>query len=244
MNDTTKLTVIGHLEELRKRLWVIVVALLLIFGASFYYSDFILKFLLKPIEPNLGVTYFFSPTEAFMVKMKAAFLAAIILSSPILLSQIWLFFGPALYLHEKKIIFPIIFICIFLFVAGALFSFFTVIPAALQFFLNQQNEFLKPMISIGNYLDFLTTMLLAFGISFNLPVLILFLAWAGVLTPEMLQRYQRHAIILILIVSAAITPGPDIASQLFLAGPLFILFEISVVGTFFISNIKRKKIIL
>lgn len=234
-------TFFEHVEEFRKRFWVVLIAVFVCFVGCFVYADSLLKFLLMPMVGHFGPVYFFSPAEAFMAKLKAAFLCGVILSSPVILGELWFFVSPALHAHEKKFVLPILFICSFLFLFGAVFAFYSVIPLTLEFFIAQQSDLLVPMISVSKYMDFLTGMLLAFGISFNLPVFILALVFFKVIPAQMLQKYQRHAVVLILIVAAAVTPGPDIASQLFLAVPLFFLFEMSVVGAVVIEKIRVKK---
>ncbi len=240
MSKNTQFTFFEHLEELRKRLIISFGAITLGGLASYCYSDKLLHFLLLPIRKEINQVYFFSPADAFMVRIKIALLAGLILASPIVAGQIWLFISPALYEREKKFIPPLIILTSGLFIAGALFSFFFVVPLTLQFFMSMQTEFLRPMISINECISFLSGILLAFGVAFNLPIFVMGFVLVGVFDTTLLNKFQRHVIVLIFILAAALTPGPDIASQLFLAVPLIILFELSVLGAWVIELFRKK----
>ncbi len=236
------LTFFGHLEELRRRLLVSVGVVFAGTGVAYAYSEKILKFLIAPIAAEMDRIYFFSPTEAFVVRIQAAFFTSLLVTSPFLISQIWFFVSPALYRNEKKILIPLILITSSLFLSGALFSFFLVVPAALKFLIGMQTEFLSPMISLTHYIGFLSGLSLAFGIAFNLPVFIIALVLLGLLNSKTLFQYQRHAIVLIFIAAAILTPGPDIASQVLLALPLIILFEISFLASKAVEGLRRKNV--
>ena len=237
------LTFFEHLDELRKRLIVSFAAVLISMAGAFFYSDRLLEILVKPILAGANEVYFFSPAEAFVVKLKIAFLTGLVVASPVVMSQLWLFISPALYEREKKLMVPVIFLTSFLFLAGVLFCFFLVMPSALNFLMGMQTAFLKPMISVSEYVGFLSMMLLAFGAAFNLPVFIMTLVFLGLLDSKTLNRYQRHAVILFFIAAAVMTPGPDIVSQLLLALPLVLLFELSVMGAWVIERLRRNNVI-
>ena len=231
-------TFFEHLDELRKRLLIALTAVGVCSVVSYAFSDRLLNFLLKPIQQEIGQLYFFTPQEAFVVKIKIALLSGFLVALPVVLWQLWLFISPALHVNEKKAAWPLVIVTTSLFVSGVLFAFFLVLPVAFKFLLSMETEFLKPMISVSEYIDFLNSMLLAFGISFNMPVFVMAFVLSGMVDAETLNRYQKHAIVLIFIAAAILTPGPDIASQFLLAIPLLILFEISVLGAFLIK--KRK----
>ena len=229
----------GHLEEFRKRLLVSLAAI----GAAalfcFFYVDEILGVLIAPIRPQIGQIYFFSPTEAFVIKVKAALLAALVIASPLVVCQLWLFLSPGMYAREKKAAFFVVFLISFLFAAGALFSFAAVLPMALNFLIGQQTEYLRPLVSMSEYLGFLTGMVIAFGFAFNFPVFVTALVAAGVVRVKTLNLYQRHIAVFIFIAAAVLTPGPDIASQLLLAFPLVLLFALGVAGAKVIEIFKN-----
>ena len=233
------MTVGGHLEELRRRLLWASAAVGAGLVASFFFCDRLLHFLLRPVLPQIGQTYFFSPTEAFVVKIKVAFFSGVVLASPVVAWQIWLFVKPALRPSETRWVGPAAILTTALFLVGVFFSFWVVVPAALRFLVGMQNEFLKPMISVNEYLGFLMGISLAFGISFNLPLFLALLAALGVVSSQMLWKYQRHAVLLIFIAAAILTPGPDVASQLLLAGPLMLLYELGLVLAKCIEGFKK-----
>ena len=222
------LTFFEHLEEFRHRLLISVAAVAAGTFVGYFFSDRALRFFLRPIREEIGQAYFFSPAEAFVVKLKTAMLLGVLLSAPVLFSQFWFFISPALFHKEKKFFLALVGITSILFLSGALLCFYEVLPVALRFLVGMRSDYLAPMISITEYVSFLTGMSLAFGVAFNLPVVILGLVKAGVLNSKMLNHYQRHAVVLIFILAAILTPGPDIASQFMLAVPLLVLFEASV----------------
>lgn len=232
------LTFFDHLEELRRRLLISVAAVAAGTLAGYFFSDRALRHFLRPIRDQIGQAYFFSPAEALVVKLKVAMLLGVLLAAPVLFWQFWFFVSPALFHKERKIFLALVTVTAALFISGALFCFYGVLPTALRFLVGLRSDVLVPMISITEYVSFLTGMSLAFGVAFNLPVVILGLVKAGVLNSTLLRHYQRHAIVLIFIAAAILTPGPDIASQFMLAVPLFILFEGSVVLAGFIEGKK------
>ena len=241
MTQPFKGTVFQHLEEFRRRLWVSTAVYVAVCLLCFFHADEIMDYIINPILPHIGQVCFFSPADAFVVKIKAALLAGLLFSSPVFLSQIWIFISPALYPNEKKAILPLIFITSFLFLFGAFFSFYVVLPMTLQFLISQQTAYLKPMVSMSEYLSFLSGMMISFGVAFNLPVFILALIASGVTTVKGLNKLQRHAIVLIVVAAALLTPGPDIASQMSLAVPLLILFELSVLAGWVLETVFLKR---
>jgi len=234
------LTFFEHLEELRKRFVISLVLIGLGTAAGFFYSDAVLKFLLMPIESKINQVYFFSPTEAFVVKFKVAFLFGVIVASPGVISQLWLFLSPALHTKEKRVMIPLIVVTSFLFLSGVFFCFYLAMPYALQFLIGMQTDFLKPIISIKNYIDLLFGMLFAFGFCFTLPLFVVVLAFWGALNSRTLNKYQRHVIVGIFIIAAVATPTPDFTGQILLVVPLLLLFELSVIGCRAIEWFKRK----
>jgi sec-independent protein translocase protein TatC len=235
------LTFFEHLDELRKRLLFSVAAVAAASLGAFFFADRILEFLINPGNFRMGALYFFYPAEAFLAKINVALLTGFVLASPIVAGQAWLFISPGLHENERKAITPLILMTSFLFLAGVMFSFFLVLPFALDFFMGMRTEFLQPMVSVGKYVSFVSSMLLIFGLAFNLPVFVMGLASTGLLNTRVLNHYQRHAVVLIFILAAILTPGPDIASQLLLALPLLALFELSVIGAFLIERARRRR---
>ena len=234
-------TFIGHLDEFRWRLIVCLTTVAVFSVICYFYSDPLLRFITSPIRLRVPEIYFFSPAEAFVVKVKTALLGGFLAASPVILTQLWLFVSPGLYGNEKKAVFPLVFITSFLFLTGSAFCFFKVMPAALDFLLSMQTDFYKPMVSMTEYVSFLSGMLFAFGVAFNLPVFVLAAVASGALSVKTLNTYQRHVIVLLFIVSAVLTPSPDIASQFMLAVPLVLLFEISVGVAVLVEAARQRK---
>jgi sec-independent protein translocase protein TatC len=169
--------------------------------------------------------------------MKIAFFGSLFLTSPYILFQIWRFISPGLYGKEKRYVVPFVISSSFLFISGILFGYFVALPPAFEFFVSFSTDTLKPMISFREYLSLALKFLLAFGISFEMPVFIYFLAKIGVVNADMLRRQRRYAILMIFIAAAILTPSPDVISQLLMAGPLMVLYEISI----FLAKIARRK---
>jgi len=226
------MTFTEHLEELRWGLIKSFAAVVLAFFSCFFFSDRIVAFMIAPLKRGLqpgesligtGVT------EAFFFEMKVALVAGVFLASPVIFYQIWRFIAPGLNESEKKLVIPFVLFTSFFFIAGAYFCYWGVLPVAFQYFIEQYRSLdVSPEIRIGEYFTFFSRMVLAFGITFELPLFTLFLVRLGIWDYRFMWRTFRYAIIVIFIVAAILTPGPDIASQLLLAGPLTILYLLSI----------------
>jgi sec-independent protein translocase protein TatC len=232
------LTFLEHLEELRKRLLISLGAVAAGSFAGYFYSEPALRFLLEPIQPKVGEVYFFSPAEAFLIRFKIAFLIGLISMSPVVITQAWLFVSPAFRPHEKKFIIPLVLATSLLFISGALFCFYVTMPYALHFLVDMQTPFLRPMLSVKSYIDFLFGMLLAFGISFVAPLFLTAFSFLGVTSSKTLLRYQRQVILIIFIGAAVMTPTPDFTGQILLAFPLLFLFYLSILACRIVERLK------
>lgn len=219
-----KLPFTDHLDELRHRLIVSVVGIGLGFAVSYGFSQQLLLLLQRPMPTRL---VFIAPTEAFFVNLKVAFYAGLFLSVPLLLFQVWKFVAPGLYEHERRYSFPFLIISTVLFLLGSIFAYVVILPIALHFLIAQGGELWKPNITLSNYLAFCMRLILAAGLIFEFPVLMYFLAKVGVVTPEFLIKNRKYAVLVAFIISAILTP-PDVFSQVLLAVPLFLLFEVSI----------------
>jgi sec-independent protein translocase protein TatC len=231
--DQTQAPLLDHLIELRTRLMRCVVALALAFAVCFYFANEIFAILVRPLagafpegtDPKLVYTQLY---EAFFVEIKVALFAAFLVSFPIIANQLWAFVAPGLYAKEKKAFLPFLLATPVLFGAGASLAYFVVMPTAFTWFLGFEGETAgltqEALPAMGDYLDLVMHFILAFGISFLLPVLLLLLNRAGIVTREQLSGARRYVIVGIFIVAAIATP-PDVVSQLILAIPLMILFE-------------------
>lgn len=222
-----------HLAELRTRLIRIIIALIVGTFIAFSKAEVIFEILKIPLikaNPNMKL-YFLSPTEPFFTAFKISFLAGFIIMSPIIFYQIWKFIEPALYEHEKKLAIPFVFFTTLFFIVGVLFSFYVVLPIALGFFINFGNIQLgaEAIFSVKEYISFILRMIFAFGLTFELPVILSLLARLGLITPAFLIKVRPYFIVLAFVVAAILTPTPDIFSQLMLAIPLVIFYEVSII---------------
>jgi sec-independent protein translocase protein TatC len=219
-----KLPFTDHLDELRHRLIVSLVGIGLGFAVSYGFSQQLLLLLQRPMPARL---IFIAPTEAFFVNLKVALYAGLFLSVPLLLFQVWKFVAPGLYAHERQYSFPFLIISTVLFLIGAIFAYAVILPIALHFLIAQGGELWQPNITLSNYLSFCMRLILASGLIFEFPVLMYFLAKVGVVTPEFLVQNRKYAVLAAFVISAILTP-PDVFSQVLLALPLFLLFEVSI----------------
>lgn len=228
MTQTEPFTLYDHLEELRRRLIIVLIAVGLSSVFAFFLSDQLLEFVVAPIERSIDSLYFFSPHEAFMTKMKLSLVCGIILSLPVIFYQLWKFVSPGLYSSEKQKVLPLAFLSTGLFLLGIAFAYYGIVPFALNFFLNFQTDFLVPLISIGSYISFFLSLILVFGAIFELPVILVGLIALGVIKSQFLRAQRKAAVVLIFILAAILTPTIDLVTQLLLALPLWILFELSI----------------
>ncbi|HRS87007.1 MAG TPA: twin-arginine translocase subunit TatC [Syntrophales bacterium] len=221
----------AHLAELRQRLINCLVAIGVGFLACYYFKEELFKIITRPLAqvlPKGSHMIFTGLPEAFFIYMKIAFFASLFLTSPYTLYQVWRFISPGLYPSEKRYVVPFVVSSTLLFVGGILFCYFLALPPAFAFFIEFSTDFLRPMISFREYLSFSLKMLLAFGLCFELPVFIFFMAKIGIVSSRGLVKQRRYAILVIFIVAAVLTPSPDAFSQILLAVPLMVLYEISV----------------
>ena len=236
-----EMTLTEHLEELRKRLIVCAVAVGVAFCVTYYFSKDLFRLLMVPLlavmPPEQGLIFTGLP-EAFFTYLKVALVAAVFVSAPVILYEIWRFVAPGLYSREKKYIFPFVFLSTLFFVGGALFGYYVVFPFGFSFFVGFATDFIRPMPSVKEYFSFATRMLFAFGVVFELPVFTMFLSRIGLINHKMLIRQRKYAFLAVFVISAVLTP-PDVMSQLMMAGPLLILYEISII----VSRIFGKKTI-
>ena len=206
-----KLPLTAHLQELRKRLILSFIAIGVGFLVCYAFADSLFDILAKPLMkmmPAGGSLIFTSVAEAFFTYMKVGFIGGVILTSPFILYQIWAFVAPGLYRHEKRYVVPFVLGGSFFFTLGVLFGYFVAIPVGFRFLLGFATDFIKPMPSMKEYLTFTIKFLLAFGLVFEFPVVLVFLARIGVVDAKMLAKQRKYAILLVFIVAAAVTPSP------------------------------------
>ncbi len=217
---------LDHLEELRWRILKSLFAVIIFAIGAYFISAWLVDVVSAPLR-DVGV-YFKAPAEAFLVRLKLSIFAGAIVAVPVILYNVWMFVGPGLLKSEVKVVIPIVFSSTVFFLIGAAFCFFYVIPLAVRFLLGFSTGNMQPMIMIGDYVSFAGMMVLAFGIVFELPVASFILARMGVIDHKIMARGRRYAVVGILILGSLLTP-PDLISQLLLAGPLYLLYEISII---------------
>jgi len=248
MADTKLMSFLEHLGDLRRKITVSLIATCVTFVITFNYSEQILKFLMFPLRYSLDFSVrkmyiyfvpqdklhntklvFLAPAEGFWMNMKIALVAALILALPIIFQQLWSFISPALHRKEKKYVIPFVLMATSLFLVGAAFCFFIVLPFAMGFLLTYKiGDFMMPMLSVGQYIDFCLKFLLAFGIVFELPIFIVFATRMGLVTTKTLAKNRRYAILIAFIVAAILTPTPDAFNQTLMAVPMIVLYEVGI----------------
>ncbi len=222
--DPHRQPLLEHLEEFRRRLLRSFLWIGIATAVSFRYSEPILRWLVQP----LGKVVFLSPAEPFLVHLKVAFLSGLLLSLPLLFWEIWQFFTPAFLPSERKPVLLLVLLSVGLFFLGAVFSWAVLIPAALKFLMGFSSDILTPMVTVGSYVSFTGWLILAGGLIFQMPMVVLLLAKLQVIHPWSLLRHWRIALVLILVGAAVLTPTPDVITQLLLAVPMCVLYLFSI----------------
>ena len=225
-----KMSFMDHLGELRTRITWSLVAAGIGIVIAFFITDPVMRFISRPLLAMKTDLVFTSPTEAFWTWMKVAMVLGIFISMPGILVQVWKFVSPGLHEHEKKYAAPFIIIGSLLFLAGGAFAMLLIIPYASTFLVTfGQEKGWKPMLTVSSYTDFVIKFALAFGIVFELPVVITILSLIGVVTPQFLSKNRKYAVLINFVIAAMLTPTPDIINQSLMAGPLCILNEVGII---------------
>lgn len=219
-----------HIADLRKRLTISTITVVVMFFACFSFYEPILEWMMAPVKHALpaGTSMIaVEIQETFFTAMKVAFFGGFIISLPVIFWQLWLFLAPGLYDHEKKLVVPFVFFATLMFLLGASFAYYIVVPVGFDFLIAFGNSVVSVLPSIGKYVGFFTKLMIGFGIAFELPVITFFLAKIGIVNDQMLKDFFRYAVVLIFIISAILTP-PDVISQVLMAAPLLILYGVSI----------------
>lgn len=233
--EELKLTPVQHLAELRNRVAIIFGAILVGSIVSYSFVNPIIELISQPAK-ELRFVYL-TPPELFLACLKLSLAIGIAAASPIILLQIWLFVKPALTKSEKNALAVSLFSGIFFFAAGVGFAYKVILPLTINFFVSITVPGIEPMFSFGDYVGFVSSIMLSFGAVFELPMLVVALTRFGLIRPVTLQKYRKFAILIIFIVAAVLTP-PDVISQLLLAAPMLLLYELSIILS---KAIVRKK---
>jgi sec-independent protein translocase protein TatC len=242
--DESKAPLLDHLIELRRRLLWSFGALALCFALCLYFARPIFAFLVQPlVRAGQGKIIYTQIFEAFFVEIKVAFFAALMLAFPVIANQLWQFVAPGLYRQEKRALLPFLLATPLLFLTGAALAYYVAIPVALHFLLGFQGNLggiqQEALPAVGNYLSFVMQFLFGFGLAFLLPVLLMLLERAGIVSRAQLKGARRYAIVGAFAIAAVLTP-PDIGSQLLLAIPLVILYELALIGIWFTERGRKR----
>lgn len=235
-----------HLEELRTRIFHVLVAIACGTAVCWWYHQALFGFMQKPIIEVLKANNqpqrlgFLSPTEPFNLYIKISVLAGLFVTSPYVLYQVWLFISPGLYRREKKYVFPFMFSTIILFLLGGYFGYKIVYPEALQFLVGRMGSQFTAMITIHEYTDLFLTVILGLGLVFEMPILVFFLALMGVVSAGWMWRNVRYAILGIFVIAGALAPSPDVTSMVVFAAPMLLLYFVSIAVAWFVHPTQRK----
>lgn len=227
-NPQKEMTILEHLEELRRALLISVVAVAICAVGAYFFSDEVLRLLLSPITAAGYKPVVTGVTEAFMVRIKLSLFVGFLAALPVILWQVWLFVAPALNKTERR--YFVVFVCgsFFLFITGVVFGFFGVFKFAVAFLLQFTGEQLVPMLTIDKYTSFALYLLLPFGVIFELPLASFVLARLGLISSAFLARKRKYAFLGTVVLAAALTPTPDMLTCLLMTGPLYFLYEVSL----------------
>ncbi len=244
--DESKAPLLDHLIELRRRLLWSVTALGVAFVGCLYIARPIFAFLVQPLlRAGQGKIIYTDIFEAFFVELKVALFAALMIAFPVLATQIWRFVAPGLYAQEKRAFLPFLLMTPILFTAGAAMAYYVAMPIALTYLLGYSGNVggveQEALPGVGNYLNFVTKFIFGFGVAFLLPVVLMLLERAGIVTRDQLKKGRRYAIVAIVAVAAVLTP-PDILSQVLLAVPLYLLYEFAIVAIWFTQRRSARKV--
>ena len=244
--DESKAPLLDHLIELRRRLLWSVAAAGAAFVGCLYVARPIFGFLVQPLlKAGQGKIIYTDIFEAFFVEIKVALFAALMIASPVIATQIWRFVAPGLYAQEKRAFLPFLLMTPILFTAGAAMAYYVAMPIALTYLLGYSGNVggiqQEALPGVGNYLSFVTKFIFGFGVAFLLPVLLMLLERAGIVTRDQLKKGRRYAIVAIVAVAAVLTP-PDIFSQILLAVPLYLLYEFAIVAIWFTQRRRAREV--
>ena len=255
--EEPKMSFWSHLDELRKRLVNISIAIGIGFILCFYYSETILGLLLLPLNATIGLSpafpyvvftpnkivhtlHFTALTEPFMAHLKIGFIAGIMVTIPILLRQVWLFIAPGLLARERRYAGQFVFFSTIFFAAGVVFCFLVLLPVAIPFLVSYKAEHLTPIIKIGDYIDFTLKFMLATGAVFELPLIMILLGRMGIINADGLTKFRKYAFLIAFIIGGIITPTPDAFNMTIMSLPIYFLYELGILGVRILGKRKRE----
>ena len=240
------MSLLEHLEELRRRFVHVIIALVIGFALAYGFHERIYGFMERPIVRALQRHHlptklvYFNPVDGFNLYLKLSFMVGALIAAPYVLYQVWLFISPGLYKNEKRYVWPFMFATVSLFFAGAFFGFHYVFPGSLDFLLSYSDKF-KPMIEINEYTGLFLTVILGLGITFELPIVVMFLSLFGIVSPRFLWKNIRYAVLIIFVIAAIITPTPDVLTMCVFASPMLLLYVLSIGVSFTVHPARRRR---
>ncbi|RRA48684.1 twin-arginine translocase subunit TatC [Acidipila sp. EB88] len=240
------MSLLEHLNELRKRFVHSIVALVLGFFVAYGFHERIFVFMQQPITVALKRHHldtqlvYHNPVDGFNLYLKLSFMVGAILAAPYILFQIWLFISPGLYKHERRYVWPFMLATVSLFFGGAFFGYRFVFPGSLDFLLSYSDKF-RPLIEINEYTGLFLTVILGLGATFELPILVMFLSLFGIVSPRFLWTNIRYAILIIFVIAAIITPTPDIIMMCLFASPMLVLYLVSIGVSYMVHPGRRRR---
>lgn len=240
------MSLLEHLEELRKRFVHVIIALIISFFIAYGFHERIFVFMQQPITIALKRHHldtqlvYHNPVDGFNLYLKLSFMTGALIAAPYVLYQLWLFISPGLYKHERRYVWPFMFATVSLFFGGAYFGYRFVFPGSLDFLLSYSDKF-RPLIEINEYTGLFLTVILGLGVTFELPILVMFLSIFGIVSPKFLWKNIRYAILIIFVIAAIITPTPDIIMMCLFASPMLILYCISIGVSYMVHPSRRRK---
>jgi len=243
--ELSGMSFLAHLEELRARIIRSLIAVVVGFGACWWYAERIFGLMQRPIIEALqrngldSKLVYTNPTEPFNIYLKVGLVTGLFVASPFVLYQVWLFISPGLYRHERRWVLPFMFSTVALFIGGGLFGYFAVYPAALEFLIGYGKQF-TPMITVGEYTNLFLVIIVGLGLIFEMPVLVFFLALMGLVSARWMIRNFRYAVLVIFMIAAFITPTTDIMNMMIFAAPMVVLYLISIGIAWFVHPARRR----
>ncbi|HUS19379.1 MAG TPA: twin-arginine translocase subunit TatC [Terriglobales bacterium] len=244
--DLPGMSLLEHLEELRRRIIYSLISIVVAFGLAWGYAEDIFRLMEIPIREALRANHlseklvYTNPTDPFNIYLRIALIAGLFLASPVILYQFWMFISPGLYRHEKRYVLPFMFVTVGLFLAGGYFGYKFVYPAALTFLIDYGKDF-QPMITVGEYTDLFLTVVAGMGAVFELPTVIFFLALMGVVDAKFLVNNFRYAILIIFTIAAILTPTTDLVNLCIFAAPMVVLYVLSIGVAWLVHPRRRRK---
>lgn len=245
--DLPGMSLLEHLEELRRRIIYSLISILVAFGIAWRFAEDIFRLMERPIVEAMRANHlseklvYTNPTDPFNIYLRIGLIAGLFLASPVVLYQVWMFISPGLYRHEKRYVLPFMFVTVGLFLAGGYFGYRYVYPAALAFLIEYGKDF-QPMITVGEYTDLFLTVVAGMGVVFELPTVIFFLALMGVVDAKFLISNFRYAILAIFAVAAILTPTTDLVNLCIFAAPMVLLYVLSIGIAWLVHPKRRRKL--